>query len=147
MAEGDIPAYQRFLNADSSIDSKQYSAGRKALQVIKDTIYDADSRIAGMIGRQEYKEAVSFLIGSETEVNTSEWDSKIKLLESWITSDDTGIQNFWLDLKLKGFIENGQLSGTVEDMEKAFDTNYDVIVMMLEQTNQYMSEPIILTQE
>jgi len=141
--EGATAAYQKFLNADSATDSTQYEAGQKALQVIKDTLSNPKSDAYGKIGRQEYKEAVKFLIDPEIEVNSAEWNAQMKQLGRWFTDGDNGIKQFWTDLQSNGFIDsNNQLTGSVEAMAESLGTNVNVVCALLDQLSLYLEEPI-----
>lgn len=138
-----------FLNASTESDSTRYGAAIDMLKVIKDTLYDTESDLYGKIGRDQYKQAVKFLISPDIDTNSPEWENAYKKIESWITEGSEGVNTFVHDITVAGFVDpaTGVINSTISEIANALGTTEDVIRTMFDQYNLYAETPIEITLE
>ena len=129
-------AYQSFLSADTSTNADQFEAAQKAWQVISDTLYNKDSEIYGMQGREQYQEAVEFLVRPDIDDKQAK-----KVLDRYLSDAKDGVDNFVDDLYTNGLVDSdGYLNATVKTIADALGLTEDGVVAMIAQVNQYLEE-------
>lgn len=129
-------ALQRFLNTSDNTDTASYSAGQKAWEVINDTMNNAESDRYGKFGREQFSEAINFLIRPQVQFDTPEFNAEMERLQRYFTEDNSGIRAFYDDImKQPGFVVNGMLNATIADMAEAFQISENAVRALIEQYN------------
>lgn len=134
-------AYQRFVNASAETSSSRYSAARQALEVINDTLSDAESDLYGKIGREQFVAAKEYLIDPDIKINTPKFDAAMKTVERYLEDGSAGITNFYDDLVAGGFIGAGNvLNANMETIASTLGVSMDFLRSLFDELNEYQTE-------
>ena len=132
-------AYGEFMNAQKNVNATDYDAVVSALQVIDDTLNNAESKMYGMIGRDQFKKALKFAIG--IEYDEKDFDKTFKRIQGYFSNGVEGVQSFIDDMLAKGLInKEGTLDASLEDIASQMGMTVEGVAAMLNQYNQYADD-------
>lgn len=141
IADIDMSVYERFINASDAIHSESYGMALFMLSILNDTLTNENSRIYGMVGREQYKEAKTWLIGDNVKNNSVELETALSAANRYLTDDVTGVGNFYDDLVEAGFIDShGHLEAYIVDMAEGLGITENMVHALIDELNLYQSE-------
>ena len=133
-------AYNRFMSASTDTDSERYSAAESMRKVIEDTLYNTESDMYGKIGREQFTAAVDFLIDPNVDIGTKEFDDALERIDRYLTEGSEGVTNFYNDLVSEGFIVDGRLDASLQEMASGLGISMDFLRSMIDELNLYQTE-------
>ena len=146
--DGATSAMNRFLNASSNINDSSYDAATEAFKVIKDTLYNTESEMYMMTGREQFKEAMKFVLGDNVEFNDEGFEKAFKAAERYLENGRQGLQNFVDDLFSFNIVDSeGNLNMSLEEISSKLGISKDAVASLLKQLNQLEGFDIDLSDE
>ena len=141
-------AMNRFLNASSNVNDSSYDAATEAFNVIKDTLYNTESEMYMMTGREQFKEAMKFVLGDNVEFNDEGFEKAFAAAERYLENGRQGLQNFVDDLFKFNIVDsNGNLNMSLEEISSKLGISKDAVASLLKQLNQLEGFDIDLSDE
>ena len=135
-------AYYRWVNRKGDDGMDRYSQALEAFELINDTLKDDESEYYGRIGREEFSQAVDFVIGENVEVDTAEFDRGMELAKRYLTEGATGAANFYDDLVSHGLIDSttGALDSSIAEISQALGVSEEMVRTMIDRINEYQTD-------
>ena len=135
-------AYYRWVNRKGDDGMDRYSQALEAFELINDTLKDDESEYYGRIGREEFSQAVDFVIGENVEVDTAEFDRGMALAKRYLTEGATGAANFYDDLVSHGLIDSttGALDSSIAEISQALGVSEEMVRTMIDRINEYQTD-------
>lgn len=135
-------AYYRWVNRKGDDGMDRYSQALEAFELINDTLNDDESEYYGRIGREEFSQAVDFVIGENVEVDTTEFDRGLELAKRYLTEGATGASNFYDDLVSHGLIDSttGALDSSIAEISRALGVSEEMVRTMIDRINEYQTD-------
>ena len=133
-------AYQQFMNADDNVSGEQYTAAQKAFETIQDTLYDKESELFGKVGRDQYREAIEFMMLPGIDEDSPEWKAAWEKVKRYMKDGTDGVKNFYNDLVSKGFIDKttGQLNADLYEVSETLGISVDATRALFEELATYV---------
>lgn len=141
-----MDARSRFDNADSSIHAESFESLSNAVKVLYDTKYNKKSDMYGMVGREQYKEALTFLIRPEIVDDDKAVKKVIEKYQTYIEDGKKGILTFQKDMIKAGFMDENTkvIEGDIAEISKSLGITEDAFRALIDEINQYLTEKITI---
>ncbi len=135
-------AYARWVNRRGDDGMDRYSQAMEAFKLINATMNDEKSEYFGRIGREEFGQAVDFVIGEHVEVNTPEFKRGMELAQRYLTEGAEGAANFYDDLVSHGLLDatTGALDTTIAEISTKLGLSEEMVRTMIDRLNEYQTE-------
>ncbi len=140
--DGATDAYHRWINRKGDDGMDRFTQAQEAFELINDTLNDKESEYYGRIGREEFDQAVEFVIGDNIKVDTPEFDAALNKAKSYLKDGAEGVNNFIDDLIDQGIVDTttGVVDSTVAQIANALGITEELVQAMIDRYNEYQPE-------
>ncbi len=135
-------AYYRWLNRKGDDGTDRYSQAQEAFELINATLNDRESEYYGRIGREEFGQAVDFVLGENVEVDTAEFDRAMALVKGYLEDGARGAAKFYDDLVDAELLDEttGALHSSIAEISNALGISEEMVRTMIDRLNEYQKE-------